>query len=69
MRNFHRRPVTYAFYQVSIHLAERFQWRRFNSEKVTEKGRQTTYDGRQVMSKAHFTFGRILSPNYTEKLS
>ena len=37
-------------YQVSVHLAERFQRRK--CEKLMD-------DGRQVMAKAHFAFGKV----------
>jgi hypothetical protein len=39
-------------YQVSVHLAERFQRRRLKCEKLTD-------DGSQVMAKAHFAFGKV----------
>jgi len=39
-------------YQVSVHLDERFQRRRLKCEKLTD-------DGRQVMAKAHFAFGKV----------
>jgi hypothetical protein len=41
-----------ASYQVSVHLAEWFQGRRLKCEKLT-------YDGRQVMAKAHIAFGKV----------
>jgi hypothetical protein len=41
-----------ASYQVSVHLAKRFQRRRFKCEKLTE-------DGHQVMTKAGSAFGRV----------
>jgi cell fate (sporulation/competence/biofilm development) regulator YlbF (YheA/YmcA/DUF963 family) len=39
-------------YQVSVHLAERFQRRKLKCEKLMD-------DGRQVMAKAHFAFGKV----------
>ena len=48
-----------ASYQVSLHLAEGFQRRRLKCEKLTEDGRRMTYDGRQVMAKAHIAFGKV----------
>ena len=42
----YRRPSIDASYQVSLHLAERFQRRRLKCEKLTR-------DGRQVMAKDH----------------
>jgi hypothetical protein len=39
-------------YQVSVHLAERFQRRRLKCEKLTD-------DGRLVMAKAHIAFGKV----------
>ena len=44
--------ITDASYQVSVHLAKRFQRRRFKCEKLTE-------DGHQVMTKACTAFGRV----------
>jgi hypothetical protein len=41
-----------ASYQVSVHLAERFQRRRLKCEKLTD-------DWRQVMAKAHIAFGKV----------
>jgi hypothetical protein len=41
-----------ASYQVSLHLAERFQRRRLKCEKLTD-------DGRQVMAKAHVAFDLV----------
>ena len=62
---FYREPAIDAHYQVSIHLAEGFQRRRFRCEKLTDDrrhmmddGRQTTDHGRQVMAKAHISFGK-----------
>jgi hypothetical protein len=47
-----RGPSIGASYQVSDHLAEGFQRRRLKCEKVTD-------DGRQVMAKARFAFGKV----------
>jgi hypothetical protein len=47
-----RGPSIGASYQVSVHLAEGFQRRRLKCEKVTD-------DGRQVMAKARFAFGKV----------
>jgi hypothetical protein len=44
--NLYRGPSIDASYQVSVHLAEGFQRRRFKCEKLTD-------DRRQVMAKAH----------------
>ena len=52
MSNLYRGPSIDASYQVSVHLAEGFQRRRLNCEKLTE-------DGRQVMAKAHIAFGKV----------
>ena len=52
MSNLYREPSIDASYQVSVHLAEVFQRRRLNSEKLTD-------DRRQVMAKAHFAFGKV----------
>ena len=48
----YRGPSIDASYQVSVHVAEGFQRRRLKCEKLTD-------DGRQVMAKAHFAFGRV----------
>ena len=45
-------PSIDASYQVSAHLAQGFQRRRLKCEKLTD-------DGRQVMAKAHFAFGKV----------
>jgi hypothetical protein len=42
----YREPSIDASYQVSVHLAKRFQRRRLKCEKLTD-------DGCQVMAKAH----------------
>jgi hypothetical protein len=43
-------------YQVSVHLAERFQRRRLKCEKLTDDGWRITDDGHQVMAKDHITY-------------
>jgi hypothetical protein len=48
----YREPSIDAFYQVSVHLAERFQRRRLKCEKLTD-------DRRQMMAKAHLAFGKV----------
>jgi hypothetical protein len=50
--NLYRGPTIDASYQVSIHLAKRFQRRRLKCEKLTD-------DGRQVMARAHIAFGKV----------
>ena len=55
----YRGPSIDASYQVSVHLAKGFQKRRLKCEKLTNGGRQTTDDGRQVMAKAHIAFGKV----------
>ena len=52
MSNLQRGPSIDASYQVSLHLAEGFQSRGLNCEKLTD-------DGRQVMAKAHIDFGKV----------
>ena len=52
MSNLYRGPSIDASYQVSVHLAEGFQGRRLKCEKLTD-------DGRQVLAKAHFAFGKV----------
>jgi hypothetical protein len=52
MSKFREDPSIDASYQVSLHLAERFQRRRLKCEKLTD-------DGRQVMEKAHIAFGKV----------
>ena len=52
MSNLYKGPSIDASYQVSVHLAEGFQRRRLKFEKLTD-------DGRQVMAKAHVTFGKV----------
>jgi hypothetical protein len=48
----YRGPSMDASYKVSVHLAEGFQRRRLKCEKLMD-------DGRQVMAKAHFAFGKV----------
>ena len=52
MSSLYRGPSLDASYQVSVHLAKRFQRRRLKYEKLTD-------DGCQVMTKAHFAFGKV----------
>jgi hypothetical protein len=52
MSNLHRGPSIDASYQISDQLALRFQRRRLKCEKLMD-------DGRQVMTKAHFAFGKV----------
>ena len=52
MCNLNRGPSIDASYQVSVHLAERFQRRRLKCEKLTD-------DRCQVMAKAHIDFGKV----------
>ena len=52
MSKLYRGPSLDASYQVSVHLAKGFQRRRLKCEKLT-------YDGRQVMAKAHIAFGKV----------
>ena len=51
MSNLYRGPSIDASYQVSLHLADRFQRRRLKCEKLT--------DDRQRMPKAHIAFGKV----------
>ena len=46
MSNLQRGPSIDASYQVSVHLAERFQRRRLKCETLTDDGRQTPSDGK-----------------------
>jgi hypothetical protein len=48
----YRGPSIDASYQVSVHLAERFQRRSLKCEKLMD-------DGHQVMAKAHIAFGKV----------
>jgi hypothetical protein len=50
--NLYKGPSIDASYQVSVHLAERFQRRRLKCEKLTD-------NGRQVNAKAHIAFGKV----------
>jgi hypothetical protein len=52
MSNLERGPSIDASYQVSLPLAQWFQRRRLKCEKLTD-------DGRQLMAKAHFAFGKV----------
>jgi hypothetical protein len=49
---FYRGPSIDVSYQVSVHLAKRFQRRRLKCEKLTD-------DERQVKAKAHIAFGMM----------
>jgi hypothetical protein len=42
----YREPSIDASYQVSVHLAEKFQRRRLKCEKLKDHGRQTPSDGK-----------------------
>ena len=46
MSNLYRGPSIDASYQVSVHLAERFQRRRLKCEKLTDDRRRTPSDGK-----------------------
>ena len=46
MSNLYRGPSTYASYQVSVHLGERFQRRRLKCERLTDDRRRTPSDGK-----------------------
>jgi hypothetical protein len=46
MSNLYRGPSIDASYQVSVHLAEGFQWRRLKCEKLTDDRRRTPSDGK-----------------------
>jgi hypothetical protein len=50
--NLYRGPSIDVSYQISVHLAEGFQRRRIKCEKLTD-------DDRQVMAKAHISFGKV----------
>jgi hypothetical protein len=58
MSNLYREPSIDASYQVSVHLAERFQRRRFKCEKLTD-------DGLQVIAKAHIACELIKISRFT----
>jgi len=47
-----KEPSIDVSYQVSVHLAERFQRRRLKCEKLMN-------DGCQVMAKVHSAFGKV----------
>jgi hypothetical protein len=51
MSNINRKSSIDASYEVSVHLAERFQRRRLKCKKLMD-------DRRQVMAKAHIAFGK-----------
>ena len=57
MSNLYIGPSIDASSQISDQLALRFQKRILKCEKLTDNGRQTTDDGRQVMAKPHIAFG------------
>jgi hypothetical protein len=59
MSNLYRGPSIDASYQVSVHLAEEFQRRTLKHEQLMDDRRRTIDDGRQVMAKAHFAFGKV----------
>ena len=44
--NLYREPSIDASYQVSVHMAERFQKRRLKCEKLTDDRRRTPSDGK-----------------------
>ena len=50
--NLYKGPSIDASYQVSVDMAAGFQRRRLKCENLTD-------DGRQVMAKAHFAFGKV----------
>jgi len=50
--NLYRVSSIDASYQISVHLEEGFQRRRLKCENLAD-------DGRQVMVKAHFAFGKV----------
>ena len=50
--NLYRGSSIDASYQISVHLAKGFQRRRLKCENLTD-------DGRQVIVKAHFAFGKV----------
>jgi hypothetical protein len=52
MSKLYRETSIDASYQVSVHSAKEFQWRRLKCEKLTD-------DGSQVMAKAHVAFGKV----------
>jgi hypothetical protein len=46
MINLYKGPSIDASYQVSVHLAERFQGRRLKREKLTDDRQRTPSDGK-----------------------
>ena len=48
LSSIYREPSIDASYQVSVHLAERFQRRRFKCEMLTDDGRRTPSDGKST---------------------
>ena len=46
MSNLYRGPSIDASYQASVHLAEGFQRRRLQCERLTDNGRRTPSDGK-----------------------
>ena len=52
MSNIFKGPSIDASYKVSVYLVEGFQRRRIKCEKLMD-------DGRQVMAKAHVSFGKV----------
>ena len=50
MSNLYRGPSIDASYQVSVHMAGGFQWRRLKCEKLTDDRQQRTDDGRRTSS-------------------
>jgi hypothetical protein len=60
MSNLYRGSPIDASYQVSVHLAKRFQRRRtLKNQPIRLKCEKLTDDGRQVMAKAHLAFGKV----------
>jgi len=49
MSNLYREPSIDANYQVSVHLARRFQRRRLKCEKLTDDRRRTPSDGKSSL--------------------
>jgi hypothetical protein len=58
MSNLYRGPSIDVPCQVSLHLAEGVSEKKIKMWKVN--GRQMTDDGRQVMTKAHIAFGKVI---------
>jgi hypothetical protein len=67
MSNLYRGPSIDASYQVSVHLAEGFQWRRLKCEKLTDDGRRMPSDSKS----SHWPLARraknVLGLLYTRK--